>query len=242
MIGLIITGTDTGVGKTFIAVEIIRALRSQGVRVGAYKPVVSGAIDGAAGPIWEDVEKLAAALDQTAPIDRISPQRFLAPLAPPVAAQLEGKSVDPFLMRRGLEWWQDRADLLVIEGAGGLLSPLTATETLADWAAELNWPLIVVARRGLGTINHTLLTLEAAAARNLAVAGVVMNETVPSDADDLAIMTNAAEIKRRCTVPILAIRTFSAAQDLRPDSPLLTINWYELARGGRPPLDRRLKS
>ena len=107
MRGLIITGTDTGVGKTFVAVQMILTLRDRGVRVGAYKPVVSGSVAGTAGSGWDDLARLQAAVGDDVPIDHISPQRFLAPLAPPVAARLEGRSVDPILLRRGIECWNN---------------------------------------------------------------------------------------------------------------------------------------
>ncbi len=229
--GLIITGTDTGVGKTFVAVEIIRALRDQGVTVGAYKPVVSGSSPGPSGPVWDDLAKLQAALGgDDVPIERISPQRFLAPLAPPVAARIEGRTVDAGLLRRGVDWWRGRVDVVVVEGAGGLLSPLAETESLADVARDLEFPLVVVARLSLGTINHTLLTLEAAATRQLPVAGIVLNEPVPADPADRSTETNAEELERRCRVPILAILQHTATPGLLRMSPLFTIDWMEHAR------------
>jgi dethiobiotin synthetase len=228
---LIITGTDTGVGKTFVAVEIIRALHDQGVRVGAYKPVVTGSFHGAAGPVWDDLARLQAALGGgDVPIERIAPQRFLAPLAPPVAARIEGQTVDGELLRRGIDWWNGRVEVVVVEGAGGLLSPLTETESLADVARDLEFPLVVVARLSLGTINHTLLTLEAAASRHLPVAGIILNEPVPSDPADCSTETNVEELERRCRVPILAILRHAATPDLLRMSPLFTIDWMEYAR------------
>jgi dethiobiotin synthetase len=232
--GLIITGTDTGVGKTFVAVQIIEALRAQGIRVGAYKPVVSGSIPGPAGPIWDDLARLQAALGGDVPAERIAPQRFLAPLAPPIAARLEGRSVDPILLRRGIEWWNERANVVVVEGAGGLLSPLTEGESLADLARDLDFPLIIVARLSLGTINHTLLTLEAAASRQLPVAGIVLNESMPTDPADRSAETNAEELQFRCAAPVLAIVRHSKLPDLLRNSPLSTIDWMSLIRRGEP--------
>jgi dethiobiotin synthetase len=233
MRGLIITGTDTGVGKTFVAAQIIGALRERGIRVGAYKPVVSGCIAGAAGPVWDDLTRLQAALGGEVPIERIAPQRFLAPLAPPVAARLEGRAVDPILLRQGIEWWNDRVDIVMVEGAGGLLSPLTETETVADLACDLGFPLVVVARLSLGTINHTLLTLEAAACRRLSVAGIVLNEPAPADPDDRSVETNETELKSRCRTPILATVRHSTMPDLLRKSPLFTIDWMVLADAAR---------
>jgi dethiobiotin synthetase len=227
--GLIVTGTDTAVGKTFVAVEMIRALRAQGVRVGAYKPVVSGARPGPQGPVWDDVEALRGALGMAVDDERISPQRFQAPLAPPVAARLEGRVVDSQLLRAGWHGWRGSADFIILEGAGGLLSPLTDTETLADLAADLQWPLIIVARLGLGTINHTLLTLEAAAHRQLPVAGIILNEPTRPDPDDRSTETNPVELARRTSVPILAISRFCEETALSLAGSFLTIDWLALA-------------
>src|SRR5690242_8270261 len=113
--GIFITGTDTGVGKTYVAAEMIRALRGRGVRVAAYKPVVSGCreVAGNAGPaVWDDLEILRDALGEDVPVERIGPQRFRAPLAPPVAARLEGREVDRELIRGGLDWWRRRAEVV----------------------------------------------------------------------------------------------------------------------------------
>src|SRR5262245_45584442 len=91
--GLFITGTDTGVGKTYVAAGVLRALLQRGLAVGAYKPAVSGSRMGAKGPVWDDLDALGAALGGDVPPERISPQRFAAPCAPPVAARLEGRKV-----------------------------------------------------------------------------------------------------------------------------------------------------
>ena len=226
--GLFITATDTGVGKTTVAAAIIGRLRAEGHRVGAYKPAVSGALDLASGPSWPDVEILASALGEEYPTERICPQRFLAPLAPPVAARLEGKSVDADLLRRGIDWWREHADTLIVEGAGGLLCPLTEHETIADLAKDLGFPLIVVARAGLGTINHTLLTLEVAQNRGLRVAGVVLNHATPHDADDLAAATNSEELSKRTTVPVVGVFPYCAAGDLLREESFRRIDWCAL--------------
>jgi dethiobiotin synthetase len=231
--GLFITGTDTGVGKTHVAAAIIRILREQGARVGAYKPAVTGSHPGPDGPIWDDVTRLQAALGRDVAPERICPQRFHAPLAPPVAARLEGRGVDAALLRRGIDCWNDQADVVIVEGAGGLLSPLTETESVADVAQDLGFPLIVVARLSLGTINHTLLTLEAARNRRLDVAGIVLNQPAAADPDDCSTATNAEELRCRSDVPILAILPHAVSSDLLQPAPLSTIDWMHLAQGCR---------
>jgi dethiobiotin synthetase len=223
--GLFVAGTDTGVGKTYVACGIIAALRARGIRVGAYKPAVSGSINGPGSPIWEDLLRLQSALGGKAEFERICPQRFRAPLAPPVAARLEGKQVDVGLLRSGIDWWRARADFIVVEGAGGLLSPITEAESVADLAASFGFPLVIVARASLGTINHTLLTLEAARTRGLSVAGIVLNHATPPDPADSSWESNPGELEKRCMAPILAILPHDPTGDLLRQSPLFTIDW-----------------
>jgi len=229
--GLFITGTDTGVGKTQVACAIIRALRDQGALVGAYKPAVSGSQAGPDGPVWDDVICLKAALGREIPPERICPQCFHAPLAPPVAARQEGKQVNAVLLRSGIDWWYNRADVVIVEGAGGLLSPLTDAESVGDLARDFGFPLVIVARASLGTINHTLLTLEAARNRRLAVAGIVLNQAAAVDPRDCSTATNVEELRRRAGVPILANLPHVVSPDLLQQAPLSTIDWMALAAG-----------
>jgi dethiobiotin synthetase len=231
--GLFITGTDTGVGKTFVAVAIIRSLRERKMRVGAYKPAVTGSSAGPGGPVWDDVARLQDALGREIAPERICPQRFQAPLAPPVAARHEGREVDATLLRRGIDWWNNQADVVIVEGAGGLLSPMTETETVADVARDIGFPLLVVARLSLGTINHTLLTLEAARNRGIEVAGIILNQSTAGDPDDLSTATNAQELRQRCRIPILAILPHASSSDLLQHAPLSTMDWMRFARRGR---------
>lgn len=230
MRGLFVTGTDTDVGKTFVTSLIARELRHDGVQVGVCKPACSGAelLDGQ--PVWQDVEQLAAAA-AVEDRDLICRQRFLAPLAPPVAAAQAGEAVDEQLCRQTVTDWEGRCDLLLVEGIGGLLCPLTEDSNIADFAAWTGFPLIVVARLGLGTINHTLMTLECAAQRGLRVAGVIL-----SDGDRLsetpAGRTNADELGSRIKAPLLGIVPFGAdSVRLRDGIAPARIAWNELADG-----------
>ena len=227
--GLFITGTDTGVGKTYVTALIAREAKARGVRVGIYKPVCSGGVCGADGAVvWPDLTALSAALDHRCELDRISPQRFAAPLAPPVAARREGKSVDPDLLRSGARWWQGRVDLLLIEGAGGLLCPLTERETVADLAADLGCPLLIVARLALGTINHTLLTVEAARHRGLPIAGVLLNDSDPGRTGPEA-ESNPRELAARCPVPVLGVLPHGSTGELLRDGRTIRMDWFALA-------------
>ena len=201
---LFITGTDTDVGKTYVTSLLVRELIAAGVNVGACKPVCSGSNAGPDGPTWSDVEELFTAMEGRFPRERICGQAFTAPLAPPVAARLEGRTVDERQLHSTVQWWTGRVDLLLIEGVGGLLCPLTEDKTIADFAATLNVPLLIVARASLGTINHTLLTIEVARSRKLPIAGVILNDSTGNVDPDAALM-NAEEISRRGDVAVLTI-------------------------------------
>lgn len=185
---LLVTGTDTGVGKTWISCILIQQLMSKRMRIGAYKPACSGAEFSADGIAhWTDVDSLAAACDHSGDPDLVCPQRFIAPLAPPLAAVQEGRAVDEQLLISGLDRWQGKADLVVVEGAGGLLCPMSDRLTVADLASTWKTPLVLVVANRLGLINHTLLSLEVAARRGLSVSAVVLNDVTP---DDYSAATN----------------------------------------------------
>lgn len=229
MRGLFITGTDTGVGKTHIACEIVRELRAAGHRVGAFKPACSGAVIGSnSQPSWDDVERLRGALGRDVSDDQLCPQRFLAPLAPPVAARQETRTVDLDAIQHGLDRWRSECDIVIVEGAGGLLCPLTDERTMADLAAQFEFPLLIVARLELGTINHTLLTVEVARQRGLPLAGIVFNEPMPPMTDHSSA-TNAAEVAARCDVPILAIQQFDSTGWLSRFGQATQLDWWTLA-------------
>lgn len=229
MRGLLITGTDTGVGKTHIACAIVRELREAGHRVGAFKPACSGAsLDEDGRTHWDDIDRLRQALGREAAVDQLCPQRFLAPLAPPVAAQQEGRRVDWESIKLGFDAWRKDCEILVIEGAGGLLCPLTAESAIADFAGLCSFPLVIVARLGLGTINHTLLTIEVARKRGLRIAGLVFNEPTPTE--EFLVASNPVEIAARCDVPILAICRHETDGVGRVNESL-RLDWWSLARG-----------
>jgi dethiobiotin synthetase len=227
--GLFITGTDTGVGKTHFAAAIAQALRSRGVRVGAYKPVASGCVhDRNGAEILEDVEALTAAIGGGYDRERVCPQTFRAAVAPSVAARLEGTAVDAEKLRSAADWWETEVDFLIVEGAGGLLSPLSQADSNADLARDLDLPLVIVARLGLGTLNHVLLTAEVARGRGLRVGCVVLTEAAP-DRGDLSRETNPAELAARCTVPILGVFPYAPEVDLWKQENFLEIDWLQLA-------------
>jgi len=206
---LLVTGTDTSVGKSWISSVILRQLRGDHVSIGAYKPVCSGAeIMDDGTRMWPDPVALASAINWTGEIDAVCPQRFKAAVVPNVAAGLEGREVDDSLLRTGLRRWEDIADYVVIEGAGGLLCPLSDRTTVADLAADLQTPLVIVAANRLGVINHTLLTVEVARSRGLTTAAVVLNCCdAPDDAFDPSVETNQNQLQHWLpNVPIFECR------------------------------------
>jgi len=174
---IFVTGTDTGVGKTWVSCLIIRQLRSLGLRVGAYKPVCSGASVDSQGKLrWDDVELLSRACDTDPPLDLVCPQRFAAAVAPNVAARLQGTPVDDRVLSTGIELWRSRADWLIVEGAGGLYCPLSDARSVLDLAMELSGPVVVVAANRLGAISHSRLTVGTLKSCGLSVAALVLNE------------------------------------------------------------------
>lgn len=207
--GLFITGTDTEVGKTYVAALLAAELVRAGCRVGVYKPAASGCtLVSRADPalpgtlVSDDAVALWEAAGRPEDLEHVCPQRFAAPLAPHLAARAEGKQLDAERLRTGLDYWNARSDFVLVEGAGGLLCPLGERELMADLAGDLGFPLLIVARNALGTINHTLLTVEAAERRGLPIAGIILNAPSPHR-NDLSTADNLQEIRTHCTYPVL---------------------------------------
>lgn len=177
--GLFVTGTDTGVGKTSVAVAIARQLRSDGRRVGVYKPVASG-FSSVTDPASDAVRLWEAAGRPLGP-GTVCPQSFAAAAAPARAARAEGRRVDERLLRSGLAAWRAASDVVVVEAAGGLCSPLGDATLGIDLAREFCLPLVVVDMARLGMIGRSLVTVRAARAEGLRVAALVMSAVEPLD-------------------------------------------------------------
>ena len=187
--GLFVTGTDTDVGKTAVAVAILRHLVAAGQRVGAYKPVASG---GAAGG---DAAALWNAAGRPLSLEAVCPQVFEAAIAPHRAARIGGRQVDERLLRTGFEPWRVAGGIVVVEGAGGLFSPLGDTTLNVDLARDLRLPLVVVDAARLGAIGRTLGLVRAARAEGLTVVAVVLSQ-VAALAGAAEDPTSAAGIAR----------------------------------------------
>src|SRR5262245_34036201 len=231
--GLFITGTGTGVGKTYVGALIARALCAIGKRVGVYKPVASGCEMRDGSLVSPDALELWEAAGRPGTLEQVCPQRFAAPLAPHLAARAEGRRVDTRLLLSGIGFWHRTCDIVIVEGAGGLMSPISDVDYNADLVVAFGYPLVVVSVNALGTINATLQTLITARTYDLhgipsplKVAGIVLNSAKPAR-DDPSRASNRDELERRCGVPLLATVEFGGGFDCE-------IDWWELAKNQEP--------
>jgi dethiobiotin synthetase len=223
--GLFITGTGTGVGKTYVAALVAKALHATGKRVGVYKPVASGCELRDGQIVSPDAIALWEAAGRPGTLEQVCPQMFAAPLAPHLAARAECRRVDEELLRTGLEFWRESCDIVLVEGAGGLMSPVSDEDYNADLADEFGYPLVVVAANMLGTINATLQTLIVADTfrDGLAIAGIVLNSPRPAESDP-SVESNADELVWRSAPPLLAEAKHGGEFDREVD-------WWTLAGG-----------
>lgn len=206
MSAIFVTGTDTGCGKTAVACALARSLSAAGKRVRVLKPIETGCVGG----VPADALALADAAGDDAPVERLCPYRLAIPAAPEVAARAENIAIALAPIEAALARARGDADLVIVEGAGGLLVPISPGLDMAGLASHLRLPILVVARAALGTINHTLLTLEAARARGLRVLGVVVSHACAglSRAD----RQNLDLLLERLPVPLLGELPFGARQ------------------------------
>ncbi len=213
--GVFVTGTGTEVGKTVVAATIARTLAGDGLTVAVFKPAVTGLDEG----VETDHALLRRASGSTQSDEEIAPYRYGPPASPHLAAALAGEEIDPERLRQVAAAAAEGADALVCEGVGGLLVPLSPGYLVRDLAAGLGYPLVVVASPGLGTINHTLLTAEAARAAELEVAAIVLNPW-PEDPTEIE-RSNRETIAELADAPVLTLPRIDLAN---PNSwPPLTI-------------------
>ncbi|HET8955313.1 MAG TPA: dethiobiotin synthase [Solirubrobacterales bacterium] len=204
--GVFVTGTGTEVGKTVVAAAIARTLAAEGRRVAVFKPAVTGLDEG----VETDHALLRRASGSDQSDEEVAPYRYGPPASPHLAAALAGEEIDPERLRRAASEAAEDADAIVCEGVGGLLVPLSSTYLVRDLAADLGYPLVVVASPGLGTINHTLLTLESARDAGLEVAAVVLTPW-PAEPTEIEA-SNRETIAALGGAPVLTLPPLDLAQ------------------------------
>jgi len=210
--GLFVTATDTGAGKTLVTCALLRMLRQHGVDAVGFKPMATGEVAGR----WHDVDALFEASGEVEPREHICPMRYGAPMAPVQAAKLEGIDPDISLARMAFAQLAGRHALVVAEGIGGLLVPLDRRTLVLDFIAMTRFPVVVVTRAQLGTVNHTLLTLRELERARVPVAAVVLNITRAEDTPNAA--PSAEEIERHAGRKVDAVIPYlGAAPD--PEAP-----------------------
>lgn len=195
MNGYFITGTDTGVGKTAVTAALCALLRGRGIDAAPAKPVQTGVAPGEPGDLEHGLE-VCGLTPEPDEKKLMNPCRFRLPSSPHLAAEMENTAVDVDYLEACCRELAACHEMVLVEGAGGLLVPLTRTVSTLDFAARLGLPLVIVARAGLGTINHSLLTIRAARDVGLEIACVMLNRTVPEpeNEDDKKIEADNAKI------------------------------------------------
>ena len=206
--GFFITGTDTGVGKTVITAALIKAVKRLDLKVCGMKPIETGCLkskfkvqDTLLPSDGIFLKKISNVNDS---LDLITPIRFKNPLAPLPASKKEGVSIDFQKIKKSFTELSKKYDVVIVEGIGGLLVPITKDYFVLDLVRDFGLPLIIVSRPGLGTINHTMLTVNYAIKEGLIVAGIIINYSHPSEGT-LAENTNPEVITQICPVPIIGI-------------------------------------
>src|SRR3989338_379824 len=216
-----LTGTDTNVGKTLIACALLHGFAAQGKRVIGMKPVAAGCHDDGQN---DDVRQLRAESNVSARDTQINPYSFAPAIAPHLAAQLAGVSIDFVRIKAAFSELSAQADVVIVEGAGGLLVPLNATQDSADLMCELGLPVILVAGMRLGCLNYALLTVEAITARGLVLAGWVANVI---DSEMSMLDENIAALRERITAPLLGVVPYTAQPGAREVASRLDLGLLE---------------
>jgi len=234
--GLFVTGTDTGVGKTLVAGAIARILTDKGLKVGVFKPIATGCVRRWEGLVSYDTEFLAYCANSEMHLSTITPVGYLTPAAPIVSAAYEGQPIDFDKIAAAYKSICENSDIVIVEGIGGVRVPLTAELDLLDLAVELALPTVIVARPNLGTINHTLMTIDCVRAAELKIVGVVINSY---DATKATVAEETAErVIAQCSgVSILSVVPFDETVNIEEPNPgemtiesLMDCDWAKLAQ------------
>lgn len=215
--GYFITGTDTGIGKTVVSCALLHRFAASGKRVVGMKPIVAGREKGQ----WVDVDLLRAASNIQMSHEQANPYAFIPPIAPHIAAQQAGISIDLSVIQQASMALQKFADIVIAEGAGGFLVPLDDQRDGADLAQALNFPVILVVGLRLGCLNHALLTAQAIRASGSQLAGWVANCIDP---DMLELEMNINTLKQRLNCPLLGVLPFKSGVDSDYFSPFLDVS------------------
>ncbi|MDP3778320.1 dethiobiotin synthase [Methylotenera sp.] len=211
-----IIGTDTNVGKTYVASALVRHFAKAGYQTIGMKPIASGCEQTPDGDLLnDDVLALSTASNVVAPLDMTNPYRFSPAIAPHIAAEQAGEIIDCEKIKQAYHELTQLAEVVVVEGAGGFLVPLNRQETLADLAVTLNIPMILVVGMRLGCINHALLTVEAIKSRGLTLAGWVANQV---DAEMPVFEENLASLQQRIAVPCISVVRWQNDVNFNADS------------------------
>ena len=234
--GLFITGTDTGVGKTLIAGAIAKILTDNGLKVGVFKPIATGCHRAWEGLVNYDTKFLSYCANSDLSLSTITPIGHLTPAAPVVSGACDGRPIDFDKITAAYKDICENSDIVIVEGIGGVRVPLTGEFDLLDMAVEFALPVVIVARPNLGTINHTLMTIDCIRAAELKIAGVVINgydATKTTVAEETAgqVITQCSGINVLCVVP------FDETVDIEEPNlgemivgPLMDCDWEKLAR------------
>lgn len=226
--GFFITGTDTGVGKTLVTACLAALFREEGIKAIPYKPIQSGTVNRNGGLVAEDVEVYRKVLGLKEKQEMYCTYTLETGVSPHLAAKIEGVNIDFSQIKKQIQLLLDSNDLVLVEGAGGLGVPLAdgkeGTLMTADLIQNLNMPLIIVARPGLGTINHTLLTVSYALQKKIPVTGILVNDW-PSHPTEME-KDNVAMLEKVCQVPILG---FLPELPSPPEEHLKTL-WPQIQR------------
>lgn len=219
--GFFITGTDTGIGKTLVSCALLHAFAARGQTVVGMKPVACGGDDaGSENWQWADVEALIAASTIAAPRECVNPYAFVPSIAPHIAAQQAGIEIDIAIIQQAFLELQNIAEVVIVEGVGGFLAPLSTQHDGTDMAKALELPVILVVGMRLGCLNHALLTAQAIQATGLTLAGWVANQIDPNM---LAFEENVQALEQRLDCPLLGMLPFQSEAEAGKFSTLLTI-------------------
>lgn len=234
--GLFIAGTDTGVGKTLIAGAIAKILTESGQKVGVFKPIATGCSRHWEGLISCDTEFLANCANSELSLSTITPVGYITPAAPIVGAAQEGRPIDFESIATAYKDICENTDIVIVEGIGGVRTPLTAEFDLLDLVVEFGLPVVVIARLNAGTINHTLMTIDCIRAAELKVAGVIINGYNATEAT--VAEETAGQVVSRCSgVDVLCSVPFDETVDIEAQSlgeviipSMLDYDWSKLAQ------------